>query len=160
MTMDAATRDQLVANYLAGTALLKKAVQGMTDEQLKARPVAGKMSTLEVVCHLVDFEPVYVERMKRAITMEKPTLLGADENAFAAKLYYHDREVNEEIALMDLTRQQMARILNKLPLDAWSREGIHNERGPMTLEKMLNTITNHVQHHVKFIEEKRAALGV
>ncbi len=76
--MDAATRDQLVANYLAGTALLKKAVQGMTDEQLKARPVAGKMSTLEVVCHLVDFEPVYVERMKRAITMEKPTILGAD----------------------------------------------------------------------------------
>lgn len=61
---------------------------------------------------------------------------------------------------MDLTRKQMARILSKLPLDAWSREGIHNERGPMTVEKMVNTITNHVPHHVKFIEEKRAALGL
>ncbi len=158
--MDAATRDQLVSQYLAGTELLRNAVQGMSEEQLKARPVAGKMSTLEVVCHIVDFEPVYVERMKRAITMEKPTILGADENAFAEKLCYHDRDVKEELALMDLTRKQMARILSKLPLEAWNREGIHNERGPMTLEKMVNTITNHVPHHVKFIEEKRKALGI
>jgi uncharacterized damage-inducible protein DinB len=158
--MDATTRDQLVNNYLAGTALLQKAVSGLSEEQLKARPVAGKMSTLEVVCHLVDFEPVYVERMKRAITMEKPTVLGADENEFTKKLCYHDRDVNEELALMEFTRKSMARILSKLPLEAWSREAIHNERGPMTLEKMVTTITNHVPHHVKFIEEKRKALGV
>jgi uncharacterized damage-inducible protein DinB len=158
--MDTNTRDRLVAEYLAGPAKLRQAVKGMNAEQLKARPVAGKMSTLEVVCHLVDFDPVYVERMKRAITMENPTLLGADENEFAKKLCYHERDVEEELQLLELTRKSMARVLQAMPLETWSRVGVHNERGPMTVEKMLNTITNHITHHLKFIEEKRAALGI
>ena len=30
---------------------------------------------------------------------------------------------------------------------------------PITLEKLLANITNHISHHVKFIEEKKAALA-
>jgi uncharacterized damage-inducible protein DinB len=158
--MDTATRDQLVKEYLAGPKLLRDAVKGMNKEQLLAKPVAGKMSTLEVVCHLSDFDPIYVERMKRVIAMEKPSVLGADEDLFAKKLCYHERDVEEELMLLDVTRRSMARILNKLPLEAWSREGIHSERGTMTLQKMVETMNDHIPHHVKFIEEKRKALGV
>lgn len=158
--MDASTRDRLVAEYLAGPSKLRQAVKGMTAEQLKARPVAGKMSTLEVVCHLVDFDPVYVERMKRAIALDNPTLLGADENEFAKKLCYHDRDVEEELQVLEFTRKSMARVLKAMPLETWDRVGMHNERGPMTVEKMVNTITNHIPHHLKFIEEKRKALGL
>lgn len=158
--MDASTRDRLVAEYLAGPGKLRQAVQGMTAEQLKARPIAGKMSTLEVVCHLVDFDPVYVERMKRAIALDNPTLQGADENEFAKKLCYHDRDVEEELQLLEYTRKSMARVLKAMPLETWDRVAIHNERGPMTVEKMVNTITNHITHHLKFVEEKRAAPGL
>jgi uncharacterized damage-inducible protein DinB len=158
--MDTAIRDRLLQDYLAGPQQLRQAVQGMTPEQFTARPVPGKMSTLEVICHLSDFEPVYAERMKRAIALEKPSILGADENLFAKKLRYHDRNVEEELKLIDVTRSQMARILTNLPLDAWDREAVHNERGPMTLEKMVTTITHHIPHHVAFIEEKRKALGL
>lgn len=156
--MDTATRDRLVREYLAGPTQLRQSVKGMSAEQLKARPIAGKMSSLEVVCHLVDFDPVYVERMKRTITMDQPTLLGADENLFAEKLCYHDRDVEEELKLLELTRSCMGRILAKLPLEAWERTGVHNERGPMTLQKMVETMIGHIPHHVKFIEEKRKAL--
>lgn len=158
--MDTATRDRLIQNYLAGPQQLRQAVAGMSPEQLTAKPVPGKMSTLEVVCHLSDFEPVYAERMKRAIALEKPTILGADENLFAKMLRYHDRNLEEELNLIDVCRSQMARILKNIPLDAWAREAVHNERGPMTVEKMVTNITNHIPHHVKFIEEKRKALGV
>lgn len=158
--MDTATRDRLVREYLAGSQQLRQAIKGMSSEQLKAKPVAGKMSTLEVVCHLVDFDPVYVERMKRAIAMDKPTLLGADENDFAKTLCYHDRDAEEELRLLELTRSSMAKVLNKIPLEAWERVGVHNERGPMSVQKMVETMINHIPHHVKFIEEKREALGV
>lgn len=149
-----------IEQYLAGTQLLRKAVGGMSPEQLKARPVPGKWSTLEVVCHLVDFEPIYGERMKRVIATENPTLLGADPDHFAAKLAYHDRDVNEELAIMETTRSQMARIFRKLKPEDFQRVGTHNEYGPKTLDQLLTTITNHVPHHVKFIEEKRRALGL
>lgn len=157
--MDIATRDRLVQEYLSGPQQLRQVVKGMSKEQQLAKPVAGKMSTLEVVCHLSDFDPIYVERMKRTIAFDKPTIQGADENVFAEKLYYHDRDLEEEMKLLEASRGSMARILQKLPLEAWSREGLHNERGPMTLQKMVEVMNNHIPHHVKFIEEKRKVLG-
>src|SRR5207237_6856627 len=90
---DMATLPQMIEAYLQGAQTLRQAVQGMTREQLLARPVPGKWSTLEVVCHLCDFEPVYADRMKRVIAEERPTLLGADEKKFAASLAYHERDV-------------------------------------------------------------------
>src|SRR5437660_3024735 len=102
---------QMIEAYLAGPRTLRQAVAGMSREQLQARPVPGKWSTLEVVCHLSDFEPIFADRMKRVIADEKPTLLGADENKFAAALAYQDRDLDEELTIVERTRQQMARIL-------------------------------------------------
>jgi DinB superfamily len=150
----------LLDDFLAGPTVLRKAVAGMTREQVRARPVAGKWSTLEVVCHLADFDPILADRMKRIIALERPPLFGADENRFAAALAYHDRDLEEELAIIERTRAQLARILRTLPDEALGRVGVHNERGPLTLEQMLTMATRHIPHHVKFIEEKRKALGL
>lgn len=150
----------LIDSYLEGSRLLRKAVMGLTAQQAQARPVPGKWSTLEVVCHLADFEPVYADRMKRVIAEERPALLGADEQRFAAALAYQQRDLEEELVIVERTRQQMARILRTLPAAAWERSGIHNEAGPLTLRDLLTRVTNHVPHHVQFIVEKRRALGL
>jgi uncharacterized damage-inducible protein DinB len=150
----------MIASYLDGPRLLREAVRGMSREQMRARPVAGKWSTLEVVCHLADFEPIYADRMKRVIAEERPTLMGADEKHFTAALAYHERDAEEELALIAYTRAQMARILRTLPAEALQRAGVHSERGPVTLEQLLSLVTNHVPHHVRFIDEKRQALGL
>lgn len=149
---------QLIDTYLAGVPALRQAVAGMTRDQLLARPVAGKWSTLEVVCHLADFDPILADRMKRIIAEDRPTLVGADEKRFAAALAYHQRDVNEELTIIEQTRRQLARILRTLPAEAFGRTGVHNERGPQTLEQLLQTATNHIPHHIRFIEEKRRAL--
>src|SRR3954469_22899830 len=90
----------MIEEYLAGPGTLRKAVAGMTREQLTARPIAGKWSTLEVVCHLADFDPILADRMKRVIALDRPSLVGADENRFAATLAYHSRDVAEELAII------------------------------------------------------------
>ncbi len=151
---------QLLDNYLAGVQTLRQAVTGMSREQAKARPVAGKWSTLEVVCHLADFDPILADRMKRVIALDRPALIGADENRFAVALCYQDRELEEELAVIELTRKQMARVLRTLQDEALGRVGVHNERGPLTLEQILTSATNHIPHHVKFIHEKRKAMGL
>src|SRR6516164_3483117 len=99
---------QMIADYLAGAQTLRQAVAGMSREQVLARPVAGKWSTLEVVCHLADFDPILADRMKRIIAEDKPQLLGADEKHFAAALSYHHRDVDEELTIIEKTRSQMA----------------------------------------------------
>lgn len=148
----------LIDNYLQGIPTLRQAVAGLSRDQVQARPVPGKWSTLEVVCHLADFEPILADRMKRVIAEDEPTLLGADENRFAAALAYHARDLDEELAIIEHTRRQLARILRSLPDAALSRAGTHNERGRLTLEQLLTITINHIPHHVKFIHEKRQAL--
>jgi hypothetical protein len=88
------TPNELADAYLAGAADLRAAVAGMTREQLTARPVPGKWSTLEVICHIADFEPVLADRMKRILAKGDgmPLLLSADENLFAKELKYHERD--------------------------------------------------------------------
>ncbi len=156
------TPQEMADQYLAGAAQLRAAVAGMTREQLVARPVAGKWSTLEVVCHIADFDPVLTERMKRilALSAEVPLLLAADENLFLAALNYHARDAEEELALIDATRRQMARIIRGLAPAQLQLTGNHNKKGLQTLEKVIQTATNHIAHHLPFVAEKRKALGV
>src|SRR5215218_3400039 len=97
----------LIDQYAAGSDALRRAIKGMTRDQLVARPIVGKWSTLEVVAHLADFEPILAERMMRVISHERPLLLVADENLFAAALNYHGRDLEEELAIVDLTRKRM-----------------------------------------------------
>src|SRR5947209_16246310 len=150
----------MIEAYLAGPRVLRKAVSGMSREQMLSRPIPGKWSTLEVVCHLADFEPILADRMKRVIAEDRPQLLAADENRFAAALAYHDRDLEEELALIEQTRSQMARILRTLSDDALERVGVHSERGPRTLEQLLTGTTSHITHHLRFLADKRKALGL
>jgi hypothetical protein len=130
----------------------------MTQEQLVARPVPGKWSTLEVICHLADFEIVGADRIKRVIVENEPTLFGGDEKIFAARLAYHQRNAEEELLLIDLIRKQVARILRTLKPEDFQRRGIHTEVGPITLEELVQRRINHIPHHLRFIEEKKRAL--
>lgn len=152
------SRNELIDAYLAGPQQLRDAVAGMSDEQLNAKPIAGKMSTKEVVCHIADFEPVYADRMKRVIAEDNPPLRGGDPDVWMKALAYDQRNLQEELAVISAVRAQMARILRAVPDAAWSRTGMHSEAGPLSLEELLRRITNHMPHHIEFIEEKRAAL--
>jgi hypothetical protein len=151
---------QLIDAYLAGPRDLRRLVTGMSREQLQARPVPGRWSTLEVVCHLVDSEQAWVHRMKRVLAEDRPLLIGYDEGRFAAALGYQGRDLEEELALLEGMRRQMAGILRGLPEGALARTGVHSERGLINLGEMLVAETEHVPHHLRFVREKRLTLGL
>lgn len=157
----APTPAELADAYVDAATGLRDAVAGMTREQLAARPVPGRMSTLEVVCHLSDFEPIFVERFKRILSLdEPPLLLAADEERFLAALRYHDRDVEEELTLIEATRRHGARLVRGLKPEELTRTGVHNLKGLQTLEQVIRTVTGHIPHHLPFILEKRKALGL
>jgi len=98
---------KLIDEYLDGPQLLRKAVAGLSPEQLVARPIPGKWSTLEVICHLADFEIVYADRIKRVIAENEPTLFGGDPDLFAARLAYQQRNAEDELQFTELIRKQV-----------------------------------------------------
>ena len=152
--------EALINEYSAGPEMLRQATRGMSREQLVARPVPGKWSTLEVVCHVADFEIVGADRIKRTIAEQEPLLADGDENAFAARLAYHSRELEGELQVIGAIRAQVTRILRTLGEQDFSRIGRHSAAGPLTLAQFVERGAKHIPHHVRFIEEKRAALGL
>lgn len=149
----------LIDRYEAGIDLLKNAVAGMTPEQVRARPIAGKWSTLELVAHLADFEIIGVDRLAVVIAETDPALPGRDEQQYIARLSYQQRDFAEQMQLIELCRRHMTRVLRLQDDSALARRGIHSEAGPLTLEQLLLRVTRHIEHHVPFIAEKRRALA-
>jgi GNAT superfamily N-acetyltransferase/uncharacterized damage-inducible protein DinB len=150
---------QLIESYAAGPDLLLAAVVGMTREDFLARPISGKWSTLEVVCHIADTEQFFADRMKRTLAMNRPLLVSADGWLYPKAVRYHDRDPEEELALITVTRRQVAGILKVVPDEAWTRPAIHTEMGLVTLRQLLLHAIGHLKHHVAFIEQKRQALA-
>ena len=151
---------KLIDQYLAGPDTVANAVAGMSSGQLNARPIAGKWSTRQVVCHIADFEPIYADRMKRVIAESCPTFFGGNPDTFAAGLAYDHRPVETELELIAAVRRHMAAILRELKASDFQRTGNHSEAGTLTLETLLHRIGEHIPHHVQFIAEKRKALGL
>jgi hypothetical protein len=149
----------LLEQYARGADELRQAVAGMTAEQLAARPIAGRWSTREVVCHIADAEMLYADRIKRVLAEERPTLPGLDPELHVPRLAIPERQIENELGLVDFVRRQMLSILRTLTPADFAREGLHTEAGPMTVETLLRRVTSHLPHHAKFIAEKRAALG-
>ena len=149
---------ELIDKFAQGSTRLSSAIEGMSREQLMATPVPGKWSTHQVVIHLADAELAFADRIKRIIAMENPTLLAWDENKFSANLHYEKQSTEDAVLLVQITRRQLTRVLRELPDAALQRSGTHSERGPQTLAVVLGFANSHLDHHLKFVEEKRAAL--
>ena len=150
----------LLDAYLVGPDRLRSAVTGLSREQLISRPIAGRWSVLEVVCHLVDTDANIAHRLKRVLSEERPVFDRVKPDLMLAALAYHDREVEEEVGLFDLGRRQIARILKASRSEAWERIGIVGDRGDRTVAQMINGAVEHLAHHLGFVIEKRRALGI
>jgi uncharacterized damage-inducible protein DinB len=148
----------IINQYSTGGAKLKAAIAGLSREQLLAVPIPGKWSIQQVVIHLADADLILSDRMKRVIAEEKPALLAFDQDAFLARLHCDAQPADEAAALFDQNRRLFARVLNALPAEIFERIGIHSERGPMTLRDILTMTVRHLDHHLKFIAEKRQRL--
>lgn len=149
----------LIERYVAGATGPAAALRGLTAEELNAFPVPGTWSVQQVVLHLMDSDLIGSDRMKRVIAEESPTLLAYDETAFSKRLFYETLDPWMACEIFRLNRLQTGAILRKLPDAAFARAGNHTERGRETLEELVKGYADHLDHHMKFVKEKRRALG-
>src|SRR5258707_489398 len=111
----------LIEHYVAGAAKLRRAVAGLSYEELRARPGPGAWSVLEVGVHLTDSDAISIDRMKRILTVDDPPLLYADETAYVARLHPHEQDLEDALVLFEVGRRQWARVLRQLPDEAFLR---------------------------------------
>jgi hypothetical protein len=149
----------LIESYAAGADVPAKAIRGLSKAELNAHPVAGTWSIQQVILHLMDSDLIASDRMKRVIAEDNPKIIGYDETAFSNKLFYEELDPALACEAFRINRSLTADILRRVPDSAFSRVGQHSERGPVTLENFVQTYVGHLEHHMKFLREKRKVLG-
>ena len=150
---------ELIDAYERGPAKVRAAVAGLTREELIARPGPGDWSVLEVVVHILDSDAISIDRMKRMIIEDNPPLLYADETAYVQKLHTHDQDLEDALTLLEVGRRQWARVLRKLPPEAFDRTGNHNKAGRVTVGGYVRTYIKHIDDHLAYVYKKRERLG-
>jgi uncharacterized damage-inducible protein DinB len=154
---------ELIEGYFKGADKVSLAIRGLTREDLLVIPDPaaniGKWSIQEVVLHLADCDGVFADRMKRVLSEDNQTLLAFDENKWAAALHYKEQSAEDAARAFELTRKQMSVVLRAASDAQLARTGTHTERGKQTVLDILGYAVRHLDHHLKFIHAKRAAMG-
>jgi uncharacterized damage-inducible protein DinB len=153
----------LLARYRDGVVQVRDAFAGLSREQLLARPVPGKWSSMEVLCHLVDTDLRTAERIRTALIADLPRIPGVPIEQLTTLVAVDARDAAEEIEFFRMIRQQTFRILAGLPATALERGAVlvkpDGSEARKTIAQLVSGITAHAVHHLGFVPEKRRLLG-
>jgi len=151
-------RKALIARYKAGFDEVRASIEGMTDEEMRSRPLPGKWSACEVVQHLGDSEMTSAIRLRKLLTEDDPVIQGYDQDLYAARLRYNERPLCPALEAFRAARETTAQLLDSMTEEDWSRAGTHTESGRYTAEDWLNIYAAHAHNHAAQIRRLKEEL--
>ena len=151
-------RSALIALYVAGYDEVVKALEGFPAASLSAHPIPGKWSVREIVHHLGDSESTSAFRLRRLLVEDSPVIEGYDQDQFAEKLHYNDRDMTPALEAFRAARVTTSQLFDVMTEDDWKRSGIHTESGPYSIEKWLTIYADHAHNHAAQIQRLKEAL--
>ncbi len=137
---------------------LRKLVKGLSEKDLARRVESGKWSIKQVMAHLADGEVMLGSRYRLVAAMDRPALLGYDQDAFVERLAIEKASGKHLLQDFAGARQANVRLLRRLPREAFERIGLHSERGEESLQAMLQLYAGHDRIHEQQIERLRGKL--
>ncbi len=156
--MTSAERDKLIARYAAGPDEVASSLQGISSDGLTAHPLPGKWSVAEIVHHLADSETIAGIRLRRLLAEDRPVIQGYDQEGFAARLRYNERDLRPAWEAFRSTRGTTVQLLRGMSEADWHRTGWHTEAGLYTAESWLEIYSEHAHKHAAQIRRLREAL--
>jgi hypothetical protein len=152
-------RSRLILKYKDGYDEILRSLEGFPEQELATRPIANKWSAREIIHHLADSETVSGIRLKRLLVEDHPLIQGYDQEAFAERLNYNNRDIGPALDAFRSARANTAQLLDAMTEEDWKREGTHSESGSYTAEDWLTIYAEHAHNHAAQILRLRERLG-
>ncbi len=152
-------RNELIAKYADGYEEVVKALNGFPAESLSGHPIPGKWSAREIVHHLGDSESTSAIRLRKLLVEDNPVIEGYDQDQFAIKLRYNERDMAPALEAFRSARATTSQLLTLMSEDDWKRAGTHTESGRYTAETWLEIYATHAHNHAAQIQRLRETLN-
>jgi DinB superfamily len=147
---------ELLERFRRGAEMVAVSITGAAGSELDFVPEPGKWSIRQIIAHLADAEMVAGSRLRRIIAEDHPSLEAYDQDAWAVNLDYARRKTSQALETFRRIRGENYELLKDLPATTFEREGLHSERGTMSLKALLQIMAEHAENHAAQLRTRRA----
>lgn len=160
MDMDTNRRQEIIERIRALPARLEMLTRGLTDAQLTAAFEPGEWTVAQNVHHVFDVHTTFYARCKLIVIEDTPPLANLAENAWAELPDAKEAQVTSALAGIAYVQHRLAVFLENLDATAWQREGMHTERGAITVASVAEYAATHGEMHIAQIRKTLTVGGI
>jgi DinB superfamily len=121
-----------------------------SEGEWRLHPRDGGWSAIETLAHMRSVDDIVRPRLLQMIVRDEPLFL--DDRRWEKVARYSHWRSSELIEGMVLLREELVRMLERLPAHAWRRTGVHEILGRFTVYSMAAAWSAHEGEHVAQIE--------
>jgi uncharacterized damage-inducible protein DinB len=146
-------RRYLLHGLAATPVVIDRLMREAKPEDYDRRPDPERFTLREVMAHLADWEPIWLERLRKIQAEENPPLQGYDEGQWAIDHDYDHANVTERQDRFRAGRERLVKFLEELPPEQWERTGQHSQWGALSITALATLILGHDGYHLRQISE-------
>lgn len=139
--------------------LLHQVACTLSPERIETPIAPGKWSPRQIIAHLADCELALSFRLRQTLASPAATpalLQPFDQDAWAR--HYDAYDLPAALEVFRAARGWNLKLIGSLSQADLSREAFHPERGPLTVQLLLETSAGHDLHHLGQLQQVRAAV--
>jgi uncharacterized damage-inducible protein DinB len=109
---------------------------------------SGRFTPREVMAHMADWEPIFLERMQVAVANPGSAVVAYDEVARAHERGYGEWDPAASLISWSEAREETGRWLAGLDVDQWRATSEHPEKGVMSVYDQATMLLGHDLYHL------------
>lgn len=148
--MPSGMRSYVLKALSGNPSVAARLLQGITEDNpiWDCRPDADRFTLREIVAHLADWNPIFLERIQRTLNEDHPTLPDVDEEAVAIQNDYAHSDPIAGIHRFQESRKVMMDVLLNLSDDDWGRTALKKPLGDLSVELQCVLVLAHDGYHL------------
>lgn len=153
--------DRALMYLRKGHALLRVILDGVDQARATAtRDGDNGWTTLEVVCHLNDYEQIFIDREKAMLEGSKPSMTAYNPDALASQNQYAAQDFAQVLTTLYSRRAAHIKLLESLTPEQWNLTGVHPNWGEITITENAFNAALHDLNHMEQIARVLGLSGI
>lgn len=142
-------RAEVLAGLAATPVRLRELLDGVGVDAVSRPREPGEWSAFQVLCHMRDIALVYSGRFRWMALDDDPMMPNYDENAWVANTTDTPADIPAMLASFEASREELLRLLSRLPEAGWERSGRHEIMGTLYLDEYVRHQLAHEEGHLR-----------